>query len=628
MKNEEEISKKFGEKLDNSLRDTRYRAFEKMQHETEMRIKAYITEYALYLLPLILSIFLYFAIATFYSMSLNYTESRNFSYFNSWFIFALIVGSAATYAYNRLFHKQIKEKIATQHTEITTDNYVKGAKFTNTKDFNKSLWAHIKIMMRGSDDIKATEVFTIKTTELDSDDKNFEDNVEDIIIPRISLSSGLGIFGKPGQGKSVMINQVIQQIPDDKHSKTSIIDVKGEFLQNFYNPVKDVIICPSDLRTHRFDLHELVRTKVDAAYIAEIIVSEDKQTQDPHWTNTARAVFEGVLYEACIKELSNQEIFALISTPELLKEMADENDEIALICGQYLRFEDGNPGKETASILSTLARKAKILQYLAFMDDLKDNPKIVLKKWLNDKKGGKLFLLSPENLSKVFAPLYGVITSYLMIETLSKQDSHNQDLFFVLDELPRLGKILGDNLELALATGRSKGMKIIWAAQSDSQLKENFGDKKFMSILDSTNSLMTFSSNVGAQFSEKYFGKTTVLRNKTGYSMGMDTMADRITINQDLVKEALIDDAEFMRLIPFEFFIKVEGCRDILKAKLERYFLDKKANIDVYIENPKMNILKIEKELERVALNIKNSFVDFEKARNKDVFKTIQTDYL
>ena len=148
-----------------------------------------------------------------------------------------------------------------------------------------------------------------------------------------------------------------------------------------------------------------------------------------------------------------------------------------------------------------------------------------------------------------------------------------------------------------------------------------------MSILDSTNSMITFNSNVGAQFNEKYFGKTTVQRNKEGYSFGMDSMADRVTVNRDIVKEALIDDAEFMRLIPFEFFIKVTGCRDILKTKLDKYFLDPIAGIEVYKENPKMSIEKIERELERVALNIKNSFVNFEIARNKDNYETVETDY-
>lgn len=615
--NKDKILDDFETSIDNGLKDTRYRAMEKIVHEAEMRFKGYVTEYMLYYLPAIVVMGIYFFYGLISNAKMSYGES--FEFFGVMFWFLIIVSMGLTFLSIKYLKPIIGEAIGTQHKEITEDVYQKGARFITTHKFNSSMEEHIQSFTQFANDEKEVqklqEVFLLETTQLSKEDKNYEDRPSNIIFPRISLATGIILFGRPGSGKSSLINNLIKQIPNNNTTKTIIIDVKGEFLVKHYNPHKDLIICPSDIRTHRFDLHELIRTRVDAANIANIIVPDDKTSQDPHWVNAARAVMEAVLHYSAIHSLSNSDIFKLVSTPELLLTMMQEDEELKLIAGRYIRFENGVPGKETDSILSTLARKAKILQYISYMDEL-DNDKVTLKKWLKDGKGGKIFLLADENLASVYAPLYGVITSYIISLTLSDADTKDRDLYLILDELPRLGKSLGDNLEKALAVGRSKGFKIISAAQGISQVKEEFGEKKADSILDTSNSYITFGSNVGAQFTEKYFGKTTVLRNKEGFSFGMDSMADRVTVNRDVVKEALVDDSEIQRLKVFECYMKIEGCTDVLKTKFKPVFIQDQ-NVEKYLENPKMNIEKMENEISRICKKIANGFVNLQQAKEK-----------
>jgi len=52
------------------------------------------------------------------------------------------------------------------------------------------------------------------------------------------------------------------------YTKTVIIDVKGEFVEKFFNPLTDFILCPADLRSVKFELYKLIRTHVDAGAIA------------------------------------------------------------------------------------------------------------------------------------------------------------------------------------------------------------------------------------------------------------------------------------------------------------------------------------------------------------------------
>lgn len=608
----------FAKGANDNVRNTRYRAIEKIQHETEMRAKAWLTENMLYIAPFFIILGGYFFYGLYANSVLPYPQQFNFLGYGLYVSFA--IGVFLSF-FSLKFAKPIISKIiGEQHKEISEDVYVKGAKFCSTKEYNSEVTKYIAVIAGREKEpqivAKLEEFITIKTDVLDEDDKLFEkkEDLEDLKIARIALATGLIIFGTPGSGKSVFINQIINQIPENPSTKSLIIDYKGDFTIKHFHKYYDKIICPTDIRSVRFDIHELVETAIDAANIANIIVTDDKQTQDPHWTNSARAVMEAVLLYAARNSLGNTHIYKLISSSFMLSDMIAEDEECALIAGRYLTFDnDGGASKETLSILSTLARKAKVLQYMSLLDDL-ETEKISLKKWLADGEGGKIFLLADENLSSVFAPLYGVITSYLITQILSGEDTMNVDNYFILDELPRLGKSLGDNLEKALAVGRSKGIKIVAAAQGYSQIKEEFGDKKAESILDTTNSYISFQSNVGAQFVEKYFGKTTVLRNKEGFSFGMDSMADRVTVNRDSVKEALIDDSEIMRLKPFECFCKIQGCRDVFKTKLAPVFLSDQNDVKKYIENPKIKIKKTNGN-RKLAKDFKNNFVNTIKAR-------------
>lgn len=594
--------------LEKNINSKHYRAWEKLEHESQMRFKAWSIEQSIYFAPTLGVLFIYFLYGLIQDVDLPYNQS--FDYFNSTFFYILIAVGAINLFMLKYF-KPLFDDIMKKHSkDLSEDVYLKGAKFATTKEYNETIEHFLRTEFEISKNSSTLELFRVPLQTLSyEDDKRFEEAPEDIKIPRISLSTGLCIMGSPGKGKSVLINRLINQIPDNQDTKTVVIDVKGEFIEKFYNPQTDFILCPSDLRSVRFELYKLIKTRVDAASIAEIIVSDDKQTQDPHWTNAARAVMEGILIKAAKERLGNKEIFEIVSDPERLNTLKND-DEIRYIVGNYLRINaDGNLDRETASILSSLARKAKALQYLKYLDELRDNKMLQLDEWLRDGKGGKLFLLATDTLSRVFSPLYGVITSYLISEILNSSDDKNRNIYFILDELPRLGKALGENLEKALAVGRSKGIKIVMAMQSYSQIKKEFGEKEAESILDTTNSYVVFQSNIGAQFLEKHFGKTTVLRNEDSHSFGMDSVADRVTVSRKEVKEALIDDSEINRLNVFEFYAKIEGCADVVKGRLAASFIASK-NVPKYVENPKVAITALERKIRYMIKYIENQYIN------------------
>ena len=585
------------------LKNKRYRAVETATSETEMRIKSFVIENAIYCFPLVLSIVGWYFYATFKNQTLPWGQT--YSVFQPMGVFWILSGTVLTILAQLFVKPIIKNAFDVREKEMTEDVYQKGAKFCTIDEFNNSMHDYVENEFLLSKDENVCEKFCVQL------DKGY------LNIPRISLATGLCIIGAPGQGKSVLVNRFLDEIrTSKKSSKQIIVDVKGEFVSKFYDASKDIIICPSDVRSWRFDLVSLLHTQIDTGVLAEILVSDDKTTSDPHWVSSARAIMEAVLVYSSKRNIGNTEIYEIISDPEKLFFMIYEDNEARLIAAQYLyRDENGTPSKETQSILSTLARKAKVLQYLKMLD-LQKTEKLNLKEWLENGESGRLFLLSTENLSKVFTPLYGVIVSYVISTLLNFKDTNKNDYFFILDELPRLGKALGENLEKALAVGRSKGIKVVMAMQSYSQLIKEFGKDAGESILDTTNSFFVFKSNISAQFVEKMFGKTTIIRNNESFSMGVENMADRTQIARQMVKESLVDEAEITRLDKFEFYARVEGCKDILKSKFAPIFV-KGNGTEPYVENSKMNIEFIVNEMRKVVKTISNRFVDLKKVRHE-----------
>jgi len=594
--------------IQKSLQNKRYKAIEKISHESEMRLKSWAIENSIYSSPFWITILGWYMYVTILNMQLPYGEEIAYVQPMAFILtFISVIVSFFAFIYIRpMFEKEFKRETA----ELSEDVYQKGAKFSNLENFNKQISKYIQSEYNLSLNSKTTETFKIPMIQLEEDDKQFYENIEDLKLPRISLATGLCLMGAPGQGKSVFINQILSQTPTN--AKQIIIDVKGEFLEKHYDDKTDYILCPSDIRSVRFNLVNLLKSKIDIGIIAETIVS-DENSNDPHWINAARTVMEAILVYASKRNLSNSSIYQLISKPSELRKILNDEDA-SLLAGQYLFFTDGGDfSKETKSVLSTLARKAKILQYLSYLDDL-GTKKIYLDEWIKNGKGGKIFLLATDNLSKIFTPLYGVITSYFISTLLDEDDSIDKDYYFILDEMPRLGKVLGTNLEKALAVGRSKGIKVLMAMQSYSQIKKEYGDKEAESIFDTTNSFIVFKNNYGAQFLEKMFGKTTIIRNNESFSFGMSDMADRSQLQRQLVTENLIDDSEITRLSKFEFYTKIEGVKDVLKGKLKPVFIGKNGT-KKYIENSSMNIVVLTAEMEKVISDIENRYVSFKKSK-------------
>ena len=129
MKNKNLIEKSFANK--------RYKAIEKISHETEMRAKSWAIEQAIYFSPFLITFIGWYMYATIRDAFLPYGQS--YSYFQPAGAILLTIGSVFTF-FSIVYIKPKFEKAFRQETtELSEDVYQKGAKFCNILQYNKNI---------------------------------------------------------------------------------------------------------------------------------------------------------------------------------------------------------------------------------------------------------------------------------------------------------------------------------------------------------------------------------------------------------------------------------------------------------------------------------------------------------
>ncbi len=271
------------------------------------------------------------------------------------------------------------------------------------------------------------------------------------------------LTGDPGTGKSQLLSQLLQQIRQ-RGDLAIIYDAKQDFVRDFYDASKDVLLSPFDARSVDWDVWQDIGSQLDAETFAEAVIKEN--LSDPFWSKAARMVLvaalgtgkrEGLTLKATLDKLMTSDL-------ETLK-LWLTNTEVAA---------DFSNEKTAASILSELKGQMRALRYLPEVS----GSGFSLKTWLNErlakKDAGWLFLPLPESVKAVGAPIVAAQLELLANHVLSQSTNANRRIWFIVDELPSLPKL--PVLGRLLAQGRGYGVAGVLALQNMSQLKSVYGN--------------------------------------------------------------------------------------------------------------------------------------------------------
>jgi type IV secretion system protein VirD4 len=225
-------------------------------------------------------------------------------------------------------------------------------------------------------------------------------------------------------------------------------------------------------------------TLVDSAHaLAAALVVREENEHDPHWNERAIQVIRALLVLILLRfhqeERNLNSLQELISDRKALRAAAKKLQEIGGIparLGNQIEglFENGTDEltKEGAGVLSTATR------HLAFLDsDLV--AKAVSSSTFNPaelrKPGVKLFLQIPPDQLDAQRGLLRCWVSTLVRVIAAVGNEWDGETLFLLDEASALGSLPA--LEEVLVRGRSAGVRLLLAYQSDSQITTAFKNK-------------------------------------------------------------------------------------------------------------------------------------------------------
>jgi hypothetical protein len=130
----------------------------------------------------------------------------------------------------------------------------------------------------------------------------------------------IAIIGTTGTGKTRILLDLVEQIKQ-RGDMAVIYDPKGEFIQYFYDPQKDYITNPYDVRGVQWNILNEILSDVGCGSLAKAI-SPAELRGDPVWNKAAALVIEHFLVNVkCSNEaekfsLTNRKILRMILDPD------------------------------------------------------------------------------------------------------------------------------------------------------------------------------------------------------------------------------------------------------------------------------------------------------------------------
>lgn len=300
-------------------------------------------------------------------------------------------------------------------------------------------------------------------------------------LPKTRWTRGLILYGSPGSGKTVVLQEIVRQLIEANH-RAFIYDVKGDLTACWLGMNGTVgLLCPWDKRSLVWDIGRDVRSPSQAQVFAAALVP-DAGGDGKFWASAARQLLEGTLislqnelginwgWRTLAERLAVDSVF-------MAERMAKHSPMAELL------VKDPT-STTTSSVLATLVGYTKMVQDLArAWSDGEDEagnfrPSISFTAWAQDKYPAKIrqliFQAGPDRAmtTALASAILNVLTPELLSAALP-DDELGRTLALILDEASSLGPV---PFQGWIERGRSKGLIVCMAVQTLDQIKEVWGE--------------------------------------------------------------------------------------------------------------------------------------------------------
>ncbi len=368
------------------------------------------------------------------------------------------------------------------------------------------------------------------------------------------------LIGATGTGKSTAIHELLGAALG-RGDRAVIADPDGGYLRRFYDRERgDVILNPFEPASARWDLFGEISNDYDVEQLARSLIP-DHEGPDRSWRSYARTFFSAVTAQAHAAGTRDvRDLYRLLVT-------AGTAELKTLVAGTPAQpFLEEHNGRMFDSIRSVTSSAVSALDYIS----RQRCAPLSVRGWVQGShrpqrastvdEHGVLFM--PYRAGQI-AALRSTISAWMRLaifEAMNREESGQQRLWFVIDELDALGQI--DGLKDALARLRKFGGRCVLGFQSIAQVSSTYGSGEAQTIVENCGNTLILrcsgSEHGGtSQFASRLIGEREVMRVTTSRSRRATEVLPAITHAEHLSVESAVMGSEIEQLPDLAGYLKL-----------------------------------------------------------------------
>jgi hypothetical protein len=298
---------------------------------------------------------------------------------------------------------------------------------------------------------------------------------ENITLSQTELVQSIGIVGKIGSGKTVLLFPVVEQIVERGEDCLMLLDYKQDFVQTFGSNCYQIAPWnPSAENGVKWQIGRDVLNEADAESFSAALI---KESDDPIWSQAARGITEGIILELQKIHGTN---WGWSELAESLKNLLADTKKLAAAIAEHrpliaARITEMSSETRESVFFNIVTFGQQILSIAKAEESIIDPLSWSVSEWVAGEKPRVILGWRAESeimSRRIILPIIKTAIQRLLSQPDRKP--HEMSYNFVLDEIAQLGEVPG--LTQGLTALRSKNARFWLGWQSFAQIKAIYKD--------------------------------------------------------------------------------------------------------------------------------------------------------
>ena len=376
--------------------------------------------------------------------------------------------------------------------------------------------------------------------------------------------------GRPGAGKTTFLYEIIQKLRT-RNERTIIYDFKGDYIEKFYDPQKDLLFNPFDKRTLNWSIFNEIESgfskKLSINALAMSLIPDEPATSSKYWAKGCRGVLTGILLWLCAKnKRTNKDLWDMCC--EGSKDIEKKFREVPE-CREYAKhLEGGDKSMRMGDLMATFSTQTEAFSYLVDSDG-----DFSFKDWVTNGKGF-LFIANKPSQQATLKPLVSLIIDIMLTKGIDLTDNINRRLFLIADEFATLQKL--PTFVNFLIGSRSKGGSVWCGLQDFGAIGETYGSNIKETFFNSFGAFLCLKVDAveTSSYIAKAIGQREVLKQRPTMQVSDDHVGHG-SLSENKIED-LILASEITKLNKLEGYLRISNY-PVTKTKIERKEIPNKA---------------------------------------------------